>query len=339
MDLLNWGLTYCGRVYVDDNGIFTFYCNECTVQFGSGGELENHIRTHLISKDKEIELPSSSSRKLNDYSICMQSNWKNATIKENFSDDEFVDDRMSAHSMSADENEDQFEINQSDECDTSQMDETLFFEGDELPIIRDRKRKDLKMLECDICQTKVKGKYNLKVHMNHSHMSEDAKPMCTICNKKVKYLQSHMLQHQTEKPHKCDQCNATYTTNSLLKVHYRKHTGERPFVCFKCGLAFASGSKLTNHMKKHSDVKPFKCEHCGFSFRERYVLKNHIQHVHSGIRPYTCDTCNNTFPSRKAMRQHQNLHVEKKFACKFCDQKFAQGSGRRGHEKRVHGAI
>lgn len=316
----NWHLTYCGRVYVDDNGMFTFFCNECAVQFSSGSELEKHVRAHLICKNSKSVLHSP------------------APKKDTRIEDETFEDRLSAYSISEGSEEDQFESNQRAE-DPSHVDENGFFEGDEQPIVRDKKRHDLEILECDICQTKVKGKYNLKIHMNNSHMSEDAIPMCQICNKKVKYLQSHMLQHKTVKPHKCDRCDASYTTNSLLKVHYRKHTGERPFVCFKCGLAFASGSKLTHHMKKHSDVKPFKCEHCGFCFRERYVLRNHIEHVHSGKRPYTCDTCNNAFPSRKALAQHQNLHIEKKFACKFCDQKFAQGSGRRGHEKRVHGAI
>lgn len=318
---LNWNLTYCGRVYVDDNGMFTFFCNECTVQFSSGNEFEKHVRAHLICENRKLVLHSA------------------ATMKHTSSDDETFEDRLSTYSISDGGEEEEFESNQRAEDANGRMGENVFFEGDEQPIVRDKKRQDVEILECDICQTKVKGKYNLKIHMNNSHMSEDAIPTCEICSKKVKYLQSHMLQHKTVKPHKCDLCNASYTTNSLLKVHYRKHTGERPFVCFKCGLAFASGSKLTHHMKKHSDVKPFKCEHCGFCFRERYVLRNHIEHVHSGKRPYTCDTCNNAFPSRKALAQHQNLHIEKKFACKFCDQKFSQGSGRRSHEKRVHGAI
>lgn len=330
---INWNLTYCGRVYVDDHGIFTFFCNECTIQFGSGSELEQHVRSHLDRKKNEFNLNSRSQ-------TSVTSSWNNSGIKTNNSDDESVTDRLTAPSISSDDDDATSRASIVEDTNhTTVAESSLLFEGDENPIARHKKRNDLETLHCDICQAQVKGKYNMKIHMNNSHMNERDIPTCKICKKKVKYMQRHMLQHETEKRYKCEECDARLTTSTSLKIHKRIHTGERPYVCFKCGLAFVCSAKLTQHMKKHSDEKPFKCEHCGFGFRERYVMRRHVEHVHSGNRPHTCDTCNSTFTSMKALRQHQHLHTEKKFACKFCDLKFAQSSGRRGHEKRVHGAI
>lgn len=349
---VDWNLLYCGRIYVDDNGLFTFICNECTAQFSSGSELEKHVRTHLIdiknrkpftnTLSQQIER-SARSHKIQKSLEKEEKNTREHSTTEHKDDGETFDDGMSAHSMSSDEQNEPFKIDEEENVAPTKstaenrLKNNLCFEGDEKPV--EKRLKDGIMLECDICKMEFRGKYNMRLHLTKSHMSEENMPTCEICHKKFKYMEKHMISHKTEKPHKCDECGASYSSATLLRVHCRKHTGERPYVCFKCGLGFVSGSKLTNHMKKHSDVKPFKCECCGFAFRERYSLKNHFAHVHSGIRPHACDLCDSSFPSRKALRQHQNLHKEKKFICKFCGKTFAQGSGRRGHEKRVHGAI
>lgn len=348
----DWNLLYCGRIYVNDNGLFTFICNECTAQFSSGSGFEKHVRAHLVDikhrKTFKNSLPQQIVQSARIHTIQKSSAKEEKDAREHSTavynaDDEIFADGISAHSMSSDERDEPFKTDEEESLTATKstaenrLKNSLYFEGDEKPV--EKRLKESIVLECDICKMKIRGKHNMKLHLTKSHMSEENMPTCDICHKKFKYMEKHMISHTTEKPHKCDECGASYSSSTLLKVHCRKHTGERPYVCYKCGLGFVSGSKLTNHMKKHSDVKPFKCEHCGFAFRQRYSLRNHVAHVHSGVRPHACDLCDSAFPSRKALSQHQNLHKEKKFSCKFCGKTFAQGSGRRGHEKRVHGAI
>lgn len=114
-----------------------------------------------------------------------------------------------------------------------------------------------------------------------------------------------------------------------------------PYLCNICGRSFISQGKLTFHMKRHSAVKDHQCDQCERAYCDRFQLRRHIEIVHKGLRLFSCTMCDtkNKFTSRKSLKQHMLLHGEKRFECQFCHQKFAQSAGRRGHEKRVHGAV
>lgn len=97
---------------------------------------------------------------------------------------------------------------------------------------------------------------------------------------------------------------------------------------------------MNGHIKRyHYRLKPHKCEQCNRSYRDLYELRDHINLHHLNKKLHICSVCSRGFGTRKHMHQHMLSHGEKRFQCKFCDQKFATTSGRRGHEIRTHGAI
>lgn len=196
---------------------------------------------------------------------------------------------------------------------------------------------------CESCDKNFKTKNLLNGHMKSMH-GNTSKSLCSICGGEFIDIDIHMRTHRnvkkSEKSYFCKVCNAKFRHSSYLNIHMRVHTGEAPYMCYICGRTFISQGKLTHHTKRHSDVKQHQCDQCDRAYHDRYQLKKHVNIVHKGIRLFSCTLCETSkFTTKKSLGQHMLLHGEKRYQCKFCDQKFAQGSGRRGHEKRVHGAI
>ncbi|KAF7641016.1 hypothetical protein LDENG_00000030, partial [Lucifuga dentata] len=44
------------------------------------------------------------------------------------------------------------------------------------------------------------------------------------------------------RPHRCQQCDKTFTRADHLRSHRRVHTGERPYGCHTCGKTFTESS-------------------------------------------------------------------------------------------------
>lgn len=208
--------------------------------------------------------------------------------------------------------------------------------SDKAFVRRPAKSRELSF-ECDLCQRKFTKKLYVEKHLK---LHVENKLDCTICSRSFKEsrnLQKHMLTHTGEKPFKCSLCEKCFQHESYLTIHMRHHTGERPFVCQQCGKAFFGCSSLTAHIKQiHDKVKNHVCEICSQRFRMPALLRDHIRAKHTLERPYACPECDQTFSTAKTFKQHSFLHKEKKFQCNYCDRKFAQSAGRRGHEKHFH---
>lgn len=298
-------------------GEFIYCCTDCTEIYNNGTELEQHI---LLTHDPE---DSSADIHFVDTEAFSQSMTVEEAHKYNVNDNET--NHSNAHAPIVDISDDENETKTNGDIESDQSDAIM----------------------CDQCGVTYKTKKQMARHMELKHHPDRhvhfgaKKRACTICGGKFVDLRVHMRTHTKVKPYTCTVCNSSYSHSSYLNIHMRSHTGETPYICDICGRSFRSQGKLTHHSKRHSNVKQHPCDQCDRAYHERFELQKHIDIVHKGIRLFTCDVCDTDykFTTRKSLKQHKLLHGEKRFSCKFCDQKFAQSSGRRGHEKRVHGAV
>ena len=103
---------------------------------------------------------------------------------------------------------------------------------------------------------------------------------CDKCFSRLSRLSDHRASHQSEKPHQCPYCEASYPYQTNLRRHIRlkhedlndrnKQTNKTP-------------SKPTTNEK--STEKKFICELCGKVMKSRYALSCHKQR-HTGKRPF-----------------------------------------------------
>ena len=54
------------------------------------------------------------------------------------------------------------------------------------------------------------------------------------------------------KPHQCQQCLKTFSSNHQLVQHIRVHTGEKPYKCSYCDRRFKQLSHVQQHTRLHT---------------------------------------------------------------------------------------
>uniref|UniRef100_A0A8D7ZUJ5 Endothelial zinc finger protein induced by tumor necrosis factor alpha n=1 Tax=Culex pipiens TaxID=7175 RepID=A0A8D7ZUJ5_CULPI len=102
------------------------------------------------------------------------------------------------------------------------------------------------------------------------------------------------------------------------KEEWRKERKTR--VCELCGKVLPNLIDLKTHMHQHRGERPFGCDvpDCGASFSSIQALKQHIVRIHSNEH-HPCPECGKLFTSFITLRSHRRTHLEKPFACNFCD--------------------
>lgn len=101
-------------------------------------------------------------------------------------------------------------------------------------------RKDSKKTtyNCDICSRIFTSLARIKQHMIAGHIKKKKQTkrppsptLCTLCGKHIRDMKTHLkLIHSTERPFKCDFCDATFKQKVHRDTHMRQHTGEKPYV-------------------------------------------------------------------------------------------------------------
>lgn len=199
-------------------------------------------------------------------------------------------------------------------------------------------------VKCGQCDERFQSQEQLVQHLD-VHQTERTRTEgrfdCAYCKSSFR-MRENLLQHERihrgERPFECTLCDKRFNHSSYINIHMRTHTGEKPYCCDECDAAFISKSKLTGHVKRaHQKLRPHVCSVCGEAFGTPSILRDHFRSCHTLERPFSCNVCGKSFAKTKLLRQHAQLHADQKqFECRFCPLKFAQFSGRRGHERRVH---
>ena len=182
---------------------------------------------------------------------------------------------------------------------------------------------------------------------------------------------SYRKQGDSEKEHKCDQCDSVFRLLWQLNRHTRGvHTTELRKTCHDCGITFKHKESLDKHRKaKHSgqETKKQECNQCGKTFPYAKNLKRHISTTHT-INPrvicpdcgktykhkdsldkhrldkhndhgkkYKCDQCHKKFTYITYLQRHQVTHTGKRnYECPVCHKFFASTSSRNNHKRSLH---
>ncbi|XP_076009399.1 BCL6A transcription repressor a isoform X3 [Genypterus blacodes] len=143
----------------------------------------------------------------------------------------------------------------------------------------------------------------------------------------------------SDKPYKCDRCQAAFRYKGNLASHKTVHTGEKPYRCNICGAQFNRPANLKTHTRIHSGEKPYKCETCGARFVQVAHLRAHVL-IHTGEKPYPCEICGTRFRHLQTLKSHLRIHTgEKPYHCEKCNLHFRHKSQLRLHLRQKHGAI
>ncbi|XP_067384938.1 BCL6A transcription repressor b isoform X1 [Channa argus] len=170
-------------------------------------------------------------------------------------------------------------------------------------------------------------------------------PKCTdfnlilFCLTEETSLKDHMIQVHSDKPYKCDCCQAAFRYKGNLASHKTVHTGAKPYHCNICGAQFNRPANLKTHTRIHSGEKPYKCETCGSRFVQVAHLRAHVL-IHTGEKPYPCEICGTHFRHLQTLKSHMRIHTgEKPYHCEKCDLHFRHKSQLRLHLRQKHGAV
>uniref|UniRef100_A0A8C9R6V8 BCL6A transcription repressor a n=1 Tax=Scleropages formosus TaxID=113540 RepID=A0A8C9R6V8_SCLFO len=135
---------------------------------------------------------------------------------------------------------------------------------------------------------------------------------CNECDSKFAEddaLKRHMLQVHSDKPYKCDRCQAAFRYKGNLASHKTVHTGKLSWLPIWVGLCPGIWSVLRVSLRVFSHLtfpgeKPYRCNICGAQFNRPANLKTHTR-IHSGEKPYKCETCGARFVQvRRTETQH-----------------------------------
>jgi hypothetical protein len=122
------------------------------------------------------------------------------------------------------------------------------------------KRRKVKSLTCKVCLREFD---NPKKYYNHTAAAHREKFQCDKCQLKYNFkyqLRRHIEVSHLDRPRvkvnrpkkfQCDVCSMQFTELRILTEHTNIHLDLRPFVCEFCSEAFHNSANLRYHRKRH----------------------------------------------------------------------------------------
>ncbi|XP_076320483.1 uncharacterized protein LOC143230575 isoform X3 [Tachypleus tridentatus] len=180
------------------------------------------------------------------------------------------------------------------------------------------------------------------------------KYQCKMCPQ-IFIHKSAMQHHAREahrgevKPHQCQQCLKTFSSNHQLTQHLRVHTGEKPYKCSYCERRFKQLSHVQQHTRLHTGERPYKCHilECGRAFIQLSNLQQHLRNHDNQVerlksRPFHCNICGKGFVSESNLRAHHSKQHASLFggpssqSCPVCHKICMNGEALMDHMRVTH---
>lgn len=196
---------------------------------------------------------------------------------------------------------------------------------------------------CDICPASYRTKWEMRGHMENTHLNEAIKQYpdsrkCKFCTKFIfkEDYKDHL--RQKHKPIRCGICEKLYFNAVSLRVHSKTH-GALKYSCDICKGEFTKKEVLKRHIVTVHlrQVPRSECELCG-KVLATSALRAHMNQVHKAIRGYRCAVCKKKFYNLQHLRLHlATVHLKQRnFTCSICDRKFSRSGALVRHLNTVH---
>lgn len=149
----------------------------------------------------------------------------------------------------------------------------------------------------------------------HAHQGSDVYT-CNIClqtfQKETQY-QRHCRDHErNDKPHRCNQCPATFNVEFNLVLHKATHKLDSP-TCPVCHKKFSRIASLKSHIMLHQKEESLICCECGDEFNLHSQLSVHMEehrHENVGTKTHCCSVCKKSFVTYSQMKDHMKTHSQ-----------------------------
>ncbi|KAL7634552.1 UNVERIFIED_CONTAM: hypothetical protein RMT77_014929 [Armadillidium vulgare] len=274
-------------------------CPECGYESTDTDTFRDHLITHLDESTGENESVS--------YSFRKRSRPSNKTIKEESSDEEYIE---------YDPEYEESDIELMDEMPKRKKPLGSF-------ITHSQKIRDY---TCDKCDFKADSYPSFVSHiLDHNDEKSDSFDITAHLDNLKDYSFSDIISmicsddknlNSETKLHKCSQCSFEISDEVQLSLHLSSHSTEEKFICSQCSFEGSNQSDLDSHLQTHST---FKCSKCSYESYENGILSLHCCEFKSD-KVFKCSKCSYECSDIDVLNLHScECNSDKVFKCLRCN--------------------